>query len=149
MADTNIRTQISRLSGAKSDLATAITAKGVTVPDTTTLDGYAALVEQLPEGLHYQPLPEFPEVSRDLALVADEDTACGTITAEMQRACKQLARVELFDIYRSDAIGAGKKSMAFTLHFAPENKALEPADVDRFVKKILGNLKFKLGIEIR
>ena len=67
----------------------------------------------------------------------------------MQRACKQLARVELFDIYRSDAIGAGKKSMAFTLHFAPENKALEPADVDRLVKKILGNLKFKLGIEIR
>ena len=59
------------------------------------------------------------------------------------------ARVELFDIYRSDAIGAGKKSMAFTLHFAPENKALEPADVDRLVKKILGNLKFKLGIEIR
>ena len=110
---------------------------------------YAALVEQLPDSLHYQPLPEFPEVSRDLALVADEDTACGTITAEMQRACKQLARVELFDIYRSDAIGAGKKSMAFTLHFAPENKALEPADVDRFVKKILGNLKFKLGIEIR
>ena len=110
---------------------------------------YAALVEQLPDSLHYQPLPEFPEVSRDLALVADEDTACGTITAEMQRACKQLARVELFDIYRSDAIGAGKKSMAFTLHFAPENKALEPADVDRLVKKILGNLKFKLGIEIR
>lgn len=57
--------------------------------------------------------------------------------------------MELFDIYRSEAIGAGKKSMAFTLHFAPENKALEAADVDRFVKKILGNLKFKLGIEIR
>ena len=47
MADTNIKTQISRLSGAKSDLATAITAKGVTVPDTTTLDRYAALVEQI------------------------------------------------------------------------------------------------------
>lgn len=51
MADTNIRTQISRLSGAKSDLATAITAKGVTVPDTTTLDGYAALVEQIDTGV--------------------------------------------------------------------------------------------------
>ena len=67
----------------------------------------------------------------------------------MKRACKQLADVELFDIYRSEAIGAGKKSIAFTLHFAPENKALEAVDVDRFVKKILGNLKFKLGIEIR
>ena len=51
MADTNIRTQISRLSVAKSDLATAITAKGVTVPDTTTLDGYAALVEQIDTGV--------------------------------------------------------------------------------------------------
>lgn len=51
MADTNIKTQISRLSGAKTDLATAITAKGVTVPDTTTLDGYAALVEQIDTGV--------------------------------------------------------------------------------------------------
>ncbi len=78
---------------------------------------------------------EFDTVARDLALVADEETPCGTIIAEMKRACKQLADVELFDIYRSEAIGAGKKSMAFTLHFAPENKALEAADVDRFVKK--------------
>lgn len=51
MADTNIKTQISRLSGAKSDLATAITAKGVTVSDDTTLDGYAALVEQIDTGV--------------------------------------------------------------------------------------------------
>ena len=51
MADMNIKTQISRLSGAKSDLATAITAKGVTVPDDTTLDGYAALVEQIDTGV--------------------------------------------------------------------------------------------------
>lgn len=51
MADTNIKTQISRLSGAKSGLATAITAKGVTVPDDTTLDGYAALVEQIDTGV--------------------------------------------------------------------------------------------------
>lgn len=51
MADTNIKTQISRLNGAKSDLATAITAKGVTVPDDTTLDGYAALVEQIDTGV--------------------------------------------------------------------------------------------------
>ena len=110
---------------------------------------YETLVAQLPAGLRYHPLPEFDTVARDLALVVDEETPCGTIIAEMKRASKQLADVELFDIYRSEAIGAGKKSMAFTLHFAPENKALEAADVDRFVKKILGNLKFKLGIEIR
>lgn len=59
---------------------------------------------------------------------------CGTIIAEMS-APASAADVELFDIYRSEAIGAGKKSMAFTLHFAPENRALEAADVDRLSRK--------------
>ena len=62
---------------------------------------YETLVAQLPAGLRYHPLPEFDTVARDLALVADEETPCGTIIAEMKRACKQLADVELFDIYRS------------------------------------------------
>jgi phenylalanyl-tRNA synthetase beta chain len=39
--------------------------------------------------------------------------------------------------------------MAFKIRFEPEDKALTAEDVDRFVKKILGNLKFKLGAEIR
>ena len=68
---------------------------------------------------------------------------------EIARACKQVSDIELFDIYRGEQIGAGKKSMAFKLRFEPADKALTPEDVDRFVKKILGNLKFKLGAEIR
>ena len=46
----SIATEVSRLEMAKSDLATAIAAKGVTVPSTTTLDGYAALVDQIQTG---------------------------------------------------------------------------------------------------
>ena len=42
-----------------------------------------------------------------------------------------------------------KKSMAFRLNFVPADKALEPADVDKFVKKVLNNLRFNLGIEMR
>ena len=115
-------------------------------------DAYKMEVEKIKELLGDRELEQMKKdmaVQKAVTLVADEATPCGTIIAEMKRACKQLADVELFDIYRSEAIGTGKKSMAFTLHFAPENKALEAADVDRFVKKILGNLKFKLGIEIR
>lgn len=74
---------------------------------------------------------------------------CGTLVTEMQRACKQLTKVELFDIYRGEKLGADKKSMAFSLSFQPTDKPLTPDEIDRFVKKILGNLKFKLGIEIR
>ena len=102
-----------------------------------------------PKALHYTPIPELAPVQRDLALVAPEETECGTLMAEMQRACKQLTKVELFDIYRGEKLGAGKKSMAFSLYFQPGDKAFTPEEIDRFVKKILGNLKFKLGIEIR
>ena len=39
--------------------------------------------------------------------------------------------------------------MAFSLYFQPGDKAFAAEEVDRFIKKILGNLKFKLGVEIR
>ena len=72
-----------------------------------------------------------------------------TSSPRLRRACPRLGEVELFDIYRSEAIGAGKKSMAFTLHFVPEKDPLTTEEVDRYVKKILGNLKYRLGVEIR
>ena len=105
--------------------------------------------ELVPKELHYTPIPEQAPVQRDLALVAPEEMECGTLMAEMQRACKQLTKVELFDIYRGEKLGAGKKSMAFSLSFQPGDKPFAADEVDRFIKKILGNLKFKLGIEIR
>ena len=68
---------------------------------------------------------------------------------EIAKACPRVSDIELFDIYRGEQIGEGRKSMAFKIRFEPEDKALQPEDVDRFIKKILGNLKFKLGAEIR
>ena len=103
----------------------------------------------VPAAIHYTPIPALAPVQRDLALVAPESTECGTLIDEMQRACKQLTKVELFDIYRGEKLGAGKKSMAFSLYFQPADVPFAADEVDRFVKKILGNLKFKLGIEIR
>ena len=103
----------------------------------------------VPAAIHYQPIPEFAPVQRDLALVAPESMECGTLVTEMQRACKQLTKVELFDIYRGANLGEGKKSMAFSLSLADPKKEVSAEEAERAVKKILGNLKFKLGIEIR
>ena len=69
--------------------------------------------------------------------------------SEILRACPAAGDVELFDIYRGEQIGKGKKSMAFKITFLPGDKALTPEDVERYIKKILGNLKYKLGAEIR
>lgn len=97
-------------------------------------------------------LPGFPAVKRDLALVADEDVTCAQVEEELMRACKYVTKAELFDVYRGGQVPEGKKSMAFTLTFTPDEhseKAFTPEALDGFVKKILGNLKFKLNVELR
>ena len=110
---------------------------------------YVAMMEQVDPHFRYQPIPEFDTVQRDLALVANEEVTCGDIVKEIRKACPRVGDVELFDVYRGDQLGEGKKSMAFTVHFVPDNKALSAEEVDRFVKKILGNLKYRLSVEIR
>lgn len=110
---------------------------------------YALLSEMMPELVRYQPISEFPEMTRDLSLVVEENMSCGSIIAEIKNACKQVGSVDLFDIYRGKQIGEDKKSMSFNISFKPGEKALEPSDVDRYIKKILGNLKNKLNIDIR
>ena len=76
-------------------------------------------------------------------MVVDEDVSCGSLINEIRKACKQVGDAELFDIYRGEQLGKGKKSMAFKITFVPEDKALDPKDIERFVKKILGNLKLR------
>ena len=110
---------------------------------------YARMMGHAAASFRYHPISAFPPVIRDLALTVSEETPCGDLMSEISRACPRVSDVELFDVYRGEQIGAGKKSMAFKIRFEPENKALAPEDVERFIKKILGNLKFKLGAEIR
>ena len=97
----------------------------------------------------YRPLSVFPAAVRDLALTVTEETPCGDLMHEIARACPRVSDVELFDIYRGEQIGEGRKSMAFKITFNPEDKPLQQEEIDKYIKKILGNLKFKLGAEIR
>ncbi|MBE7087978.1 MAG: phenylalanine--tRNA ligase subunit beta [Clostridiales bacterium] len=97
----------------------------------------------------YKPLPKFPEVQRDLALVADVEITCAQIEAEIKSACKFVSEVKLFDVYSGSQIEAGKKSMAFTVTFTPKDEAITPESVDSYVKKILKALQYKLNIILR
>ena len=110
---------------------------------------YEKMMAHAAASFRYRPISVFPPVIRDLALTVSEETACGDLMNEIARACPRVSDVELFDIYRGEQIGEGKKSMAFKIRFEPDDKALTPEDIERYVKKILGNLKFKLGAEIR
>lgn len=97
----------------------------------------------------YSPLPKFPEVQRDLALVADMKITCGEIEKQIYSSCKYVSQVKLFDIYVGNQIGEGKKSMAFTVTFTPTTEAITPEKTDGYVKKILANLKKNLDIDLR
>ncbi len=113
---------------------------------------YDAVSRKFGSGMKYEGIPKFPAVKRDLALFADEEVTCGDITNTVLHACKAVKKVELFDVYRGGQVPTGKKSMAFSLTFAPEQTAEKPLSteaVDGFVRKILGNLKHNLNVEMR
>ena len=95
------------------------------------------------------PLPKFPEVERDLALVAEEGTVCADVEKIIRGACKYVTAVRLFDVYRGKQVGEGKKSMAFSVTFTPREKAISPEDADGYVKRILKALHEQLGLELR
>lgn len=110
---------------------------------------YAALKEKLNQKFRYQPISKFAAEKRDLALVADEALTCGQITEAIQSSCKFLSDVKLFDVYRSEAIGEGKKSMAFNLVFTPTDHEFTSDEIDQYVKKILKKLAFMYQITLR
>lgn len=72
-----------------------------------------------PEAL-YRPLPKFPSVERDLALVCDDNLTAAQVEAVIAGAGGELLRsVQLFDLYRGKGIPEGKKSLAFAWSFVP------------------------------
>ncbi|MBO4347897.1 MAG: phenylalanine--tRNA ligase subunit beta [Lachnospiraceae bacterium] len=97
----------------------------------------------------YKPLSKFAPVNRDLALLMDKDITCGAVEDVIKEACKYISAVKLFDVYEGENIPADKKSLAFTITFTPGEEDFEADSVDKYVKKVLGNLKYKLNVEIR
>ncbi|MDR1630186.1 MAG: phenylalanine--tRNA ligase subunit beta [Oscillospiraceae bacterium] len=110
---------------------------------------YEKLSAHFVEIQRYAPIAKHPEIKRDLALIANEETTCGEIEAMIESTCKFISAVRLFDIYRSAQIGSNKKSMAFSLVFTPKDEPLSPEKLDSFVGKILQKLETQLGITIR
>lgn len=97
----------------------------------------------------FVPLSKYPEESRDLALVMDRGVTCGQVEDVIRSSCGHVKNITLFDVYEGEQIPKDKKSMAFTVEFVPGEEAFEADSVDRFVKKILKNLKGQLDIDLR
>lgn len=110
---------------------------------------YDLIMSKADDSKKYEPVSQFRSIKRDLALVVDESIECGEIEKVIYDSCKAVSDIKLFDVYRSAAVGIGKKSMAFTITLAAGATELLPDEADKYVSKILKGLEYKLGIKLR
>lgn len=90
----------------------------------------------------YQPLPKFPAVTRDIAVVCNEAVTVGALEESIRRGAKGLLKdVSLFDIYRGPGVASGKKSVAFNLVLRADDRSLTGEEADEDVQSILAALK--------
>ena len=104
---------------------------------------------QLPEAV-YTPLPKYPAVTRDLAVICDEAITVAQVEGVITAAAGKLLRdVALFDIYRGTGIPEGKKSLAFSLNLRADDRTLTDVDSETIMTKVLAALEEKLQITRR
>jgi phenylalanyl-tRNA synthetase beta chain len=84
----------------------------------------------------YKPLPKFPGIKVDVAVSVPESTSAAELLEVIERAGKKhVAGTELFDLYRGQSIGAGRKSLAFHVLLQSETKTLTDKDEQKFLQR--------------
>ena len=98
----------------------------------------------------YKPLPKFPASTRDFSFVCEEELTVGAISEVIAKAAgKLLEDVKLFDIFRGEKLGAGKKSVSFRVTLRASDRTLTVEEADKASAKIIKALDEKLGIALR
>ncbi|MFN3490670.1 MAG: phenylalanine--tRNA ligase subunit beta, partial [Anaerolineales bacterium] len=96
------------------------------------------------------PVPEFPPVYEDIAIIVDESVVAETVEALIkQTGGRSVSHVKLFDVYRDEKIGAGKKSLAYNLTYQAEDKTLTDSEAAAIRNKIVKRLEHELGAKLR
>ena len=97
-----------------------------------------------------KPLPKFPEVKRDLALLLNSDVKFSDLyNIAFQTEKKLLKVVDLFDVYTGDKLPEGKKSYALTFILQDENKTLNDKQIDKIMNKLVQAFSKQVGAELR
>lgn len=103
-----------------------------------------------PHGYTFRPLPKFPPVERDLAIVLDDGISGADVVAQIRATAPQLIEtVEPFALYRGDQIAAGRKSLTFSIRLRSGEKTLKDEDADKVMEAILNRLRNAFGAELR
>ncbi|MGE5251579.1 MAG: phenylalanine--tRNA ligase subunit beta [Bacteroidota bacterium] len=96
------------------------------------------------------PVAEFPPVYEDIAVIVDESVPAARVEALIrQTGGKSLAGVRLFDLYRGEQVGRGKKSLAYNLTYQAPDKTMTDAEAAAIRNKIVRRLEQELGAKLR
>jgi phenylalanyl-tRNA synthetase beta chain len=97
---------------------------------------------------HYRPLPKFPPVVEDIAVVVSRDTEASALVDEI-RSHPLVGSATLFDEYEGEPIPRGKKSLALSIAYQAPDRTLTDADVKKAREKIVSRLTARFGAELR
>jgi phenylalanyl-tRNA synthetase beta chain len=94
---------------------------------------FQKMVARMTERRTFTPLPRYPAVTRDLAVVVDEPVAAGDILQTLWKANDGwIKEIRLFDLYRGNPVPPGRKSLAFRLVYQKEDRTLTDREVNEF-----------------
>jgi phenylalanyl-tRNA synthetase beta chain len=109
-----------------------------------------ALAARPPSAARYEPLPRFPAVQRDLAIVVATDVTAGEVEAAIRTMnLPLLTRLTLFDVYTGGQVGAGRRSLAWSLTFQAPDRTLTDAEVNRLHERVVDEIARRFRAEVR
>jgi phenylalanyl-tRNA synthetase beta chain len=109
-----------------------------------------AILKYAGKQVQFNEIPKYPSVERDLALVVPKSMQYKEVSERINKLrLSKLKDVRLFDVFESEKIGAGKKSMAVNFTFLDEEKTLTDKEIDSWMNKIMTTLEKELNAEIR
>jgi phenylalanyl-tRNA synthetase beta chain len=109
-----------------------------------------AIIAAIPSGYPLEPVRDFPPVLEAIAVIVDEAVPAAKVeTAIWQGGGKLLTNVSLFDVFRGEQIGAGKKSLAYNLTYQSPERTLNDQEASQVRQKIIRRLEQELGAKLR
>lgn len=110
----------------------------------------AELIAAIDDELIYQPIPRFPAVTRDLALVVDQELLAGEIEEGIREAAGELLEsITLFDVFVGKQIGEGKKSVAYSLVYRAMDRTLTDEEVQGVHQGVIHHLESQFNAKLR
>jgi phenylalanyl-tRNA synthetase beta chain len=109
-----------------------------------------AVIEAVPVLFKTDPIPTQPPILEDVAFIVNEDVPAAEVEALIrQTGGRTVTDVRLFDVYRGDQIGPGKKSLAYSLTYQNPERTLTDKDAAKLRNKIVKRLARELGAQLR